>query len=205
VVFQDDGYLNDFEDFHPDALPFYAQATGADPQLPSDLSEEQRDAWTDLKTDTLIALTQELAAVVRTHRPEARFARTVYAPVLTDPGSEEWFAQNYAKSLDAYDYVVVMAYPKMEKVRHIRRWLRRLVWIAQQPEGIAKTVFKVQTRDWKRERWIHTVTVHRWLHWLVAAGAHHVGYYPDSVLEDQPRQQQIRQMMSVEDFPFHRR
>jgi biofilm PGA synthesis lipoprotein PgaB len=64
----------------------------------------------------LIDWTGALMTAVRRHRPEAQSARTLYAPVLIEPESERWFAQSYAASLQAYDEVVVMAYPLMEKI-----------------------------------------------------------------------------------------
>ena len=206
VVFQDDGYLTDDEDFHPDAIPLFDTITRGALRKPEELTEEQRRAWTALKTQTLIDLSLELRDTVHRERPEAKIARTLYAPVVTQPESEEWFAQNYAKSLAAYDYVIIMAYPRLEEIRRVRPWLTELVEAAKRyPDGIEKTVFKVQTYDWKREAWIPATTVTQWLRWLTAAGAHHLAYYPDNYVDDEPRQDTIRLMISTEDFPFERR
>jgi len=205
VVFQDDGYLNDFEDFHPDALREYTKISGGEDVPFQQLSPDKKNAWTALKTKMLIDLTDTLKQAVRRHRPYALFARTLYAPVLTEPESEEWFAQNYAESLNAYDYVIIMAYPLLEKVDDAKRWLRRLVQEARgYPGGLQKTVFKVQTYDWERSRWIGAETVDSWLRALVSSGARHVAYYPDDYVQNEPDDQIIRLMMSVEDFPFKR-
>lgn len=205
VVFQDDGYLNDFEDFHPDAVKEYLKISG-DENIPfEELSQEKQTAWTRLKTKTLIELTDSLKNAVLRHRPYSKFTRTLYPPVLLKPYSEEWFAQNYAESLEAYDYVMIMSYPYLEKVKNPERWLEKLVIEAKKyPEGIEKTIFKVQTYDWEKERWIKTETVDKWLRILVASGARHVGYYPDNFIENKPDEQIIKLMMSVEDFPFKR-
>jgi biofilm PGA synthesis lipoprotein PgaB len=204
VVFQDDGYLNDYEDFHPAALAVYREIAGS-VMPPDELPEEKAEEWARIKTKTLIELTGELREAVRRHRPETKFARTVYAPVVIEPGSEKWLAQNYSAFLEAYDYVVVMAYPRMEEVRHPKKWLKDIVRTARlHPEGTEKTVFKVQTFDWKEDRWIETKTVRKWLRVLVAAGARHVAYYPDDYTRDRPEAGTVRAIISAEDFPFKR-
>lgn len=205
VVFQDDGYLNDFEDFHPDAVKEYRKISGSENIPFENLNEVQQADWTRIKTKTLIELTDSLKNAVLRHRPYSKFTRTIYAPVLLEPYSEEWFAQNYTESLEAYDYVMIMSYPYLEKVNNAEKWLEKLVVEAKKyPGGIEKTIFKVQTYDWEKKRWIKTETVDKWLRILVASGARHVGYYPDDFIENKPDELIIKLMMSVEDFPFKR-
>jgi biofilm PGA synthesis lipoprotein PgaB len=206
IVFQDDGYLNDSEDFNSSAIPVYERITGG-VNVPYDsLTSDQKKKWMRVKTKTLFDLTETLKEVVRYYRPNALFARTLYAGVVTDPESEEWFGQNYAESLKAYDYTVIMAYPALERVGDPVRWLKRLVEIcAAHPQGLEKTVFKVQTYDWAKKRWIGAKIVDQWLRALVAAGAHHVAYYPDDYTVNQPDEKVIRPMMSTEKFAFKRK
>ena len=206
VIYLDDGYLNDFEDFTPVAMLEYRKICGGE-FIPYDkLSPEKKNEWIKLKSAVLIRLTDELKKAVLYYRPQALFARTIYAEVLEDPENEEWYAQNFAECLKAYDYVVVMAYPLMEEVSNPVKWLRSLVKTAKNyPQGIEKTVFKVQSFDWEKESWIDTRTVIKWLRALLAEGALHVGYYPDNYLENEPDEAQIRFIMSTEDFPFKRK
>jgi biofilm PGA synthesis lipoprotein PgaB len=156
IVFQDDATLNDFEDYSPAGRKAQRALFGRD--VPADfskLTKSQQNAWTTLKTQTLIAFTKELAKEVNKHRPYATFARTLYAPTLTQPFSEEWLAQSYAASLSAYDNVIVMAYPELEGIWLEQAWLRKLVAAAgKYPDGLDKTIFKVQTYDWKGQKWI---------------------------------------------------
>ncbi|MHB9154678.1 MAG: poly-beta-1,6-N-acetyl-D-glucosamine N-deacetylase PgaB [Endomicrobiales bacterium] len=205
VIFQDDGYLTDFEDYNPAALEEYREI-GGDEDIPcQQLGEGAQRDWTRAKTKKLIALTETLKNAVRRYRPQARFARTLYAPVLIDPGSEEWLAQNYADTLAAYDYAVIMAYPFMEGEKFPEKWLKQLVDAAKKyPDGLKKTVFKVQAYDWDKKRWVKTDTILRWLRTLVSQGALHVAYYPDNYLEDKPEANGIRRVISAEDFPFRR-
>ena len=207
VVFQDDGYLNDFEDFQKDALAYYQKITGGDINDPEKLTQEQKQEWMKVKTQQLISLTRLLKNAVLSYRPETKFARTLYAPVLTDPQSQEWLAQDYKDCLAAYDYVVIMAYPYMEGIpsKDIEDWMQNLVKSAGSfPEGLKKTIFKIQTYNWDKKYWIKTPTLEHWLRILVKTGAQNLAYYPDDLFEDQPHLTIIHRMISTEDFPFKR-
>jgi biofilm PGA synthesis lipoprotein PgaB len=203
VLFQDDAYLDEDEDFHPAALDSLRRV-GVDPTKA--LSPEQSRAWTMLKTKVLIDWTDAMMAAVRRHRPEARAARTIYAPVLIEPESERWFAQSYRASLRAYDEVVVMAYPLMEEVADPLPWLRRLVAAARSQKGaLDKTIFKVQTVDWSDdEACVPPATLARWMGALVAEGARHLAYYPDNLFDDCPSGVVVRRFISTERFPVAR-
>ncbi len=207
VLFQDDAYLTNMEDFSPDALKEYLKITGGSLKDPEDLSQDEQNAWTQKKTDQLIYFSQELMKAVRYYRPEARFARNLYPSVLTDPKGEESFAQNYEQTLKKYDYAVVMVYPYLEEIKSRRdRWFKQLVDTAKaHPQGLEKTVFKIQAFDWNKKVWLKTEMLNNWLEALVADGAYHLAYYPDDFLEDHPRADEIRMMMSTEDFPFKRK
>ena len=206
VLFQDDGYLTDFEDFSPDGLKEYLKITGGELKDPQNLTPQEDREWTQRKTDQLIALTEYLKKAVRYYRPEALFCRNLYPPVLLDPKSEEWFAQNYQKTLDSYDYAVVMVYPYLEGIHgNFKVWFKQLVDVARaHPKGIEKTVFKIQAFDWRRKVWINTDKLNEWLRALAADGAYNMGYYPDDFVEDHPRANVIREMMSTEDYPYRR-
>lgn len=202
VIFQDDSYMNDYEDFSPDALKEYVKISG-DTSIPfQKLGSEQKSNWTDMKTEKIMALTDMIKKKVLYYRPRIRFARTLYAQTLLNPRSEEWFCQNYGETLKRYDYAVIMAYPKMEDVFWFfdNSWLRSLVKKASEyPDGLHKTVFKTQSYDWKRDKWISSSTVNGWIRVLTAAGAHDVAYYPDSYIDNKPEIKVIRDMISTND------
>lgn len=187
IVFQDDGYLGDFEDYSVHALPFYASVAGSPDIDFADLPAAAKRAWTTLKTDRIVELTERLKDRVRYWNPKAAFSRTVYANVLLNPPSEEWFAQDYAKFLRHYDYVVVMAYPDMEGAAKDAAWLSALVArAASHPEGLERTVFKTQAYDWARKRWVASDRFAARMEALVSAGARHLAYYPDDYTVGKP-------------------
>ena len=71
ILFHDDATLSDFEDATPAALKAY-KAAG----LPASIKELRADpetlqAWTDFKTDALIAFTASLADQARHYRPSS--------------------------------------------------------------------------------------------------------------------------------------
>jgi len=96
-----------------------------------------------------------------------------------------------------------MAYPFMEEKFWERAWLKELVKKASlYPEGLNRTVFKVQAYDWKNNEWISDSTIRKWVRTLIAAGAHHVSYYPDGLFENRPDLKIARDIMSSRDFPY---
>ena len=204
VLFQDDAYLTGREDFHPSALAAYRKLFGAN--LKEHEGEEDPLSavrWMRHKTETLIDFTKELMDGVKKYNPEARFARNIYATILTDTYSEASFAQNNEISLQTYDLVVIMAYPQMEDIDTTSSWLKGLVNTAKgKSGGIERSVFKVQSYDWKREKWLGDTVVHEEIRDLLSAGARHVAYYPDNPLLDRPGLRKIKLEMSTESYPF---
>jgi len=159
--------------------------------------------WARLKTETLINFTKEMMEGVKKYRPETKFTRNLYAPVLTNPESEMWFAQNYKLSLQEYDQVVIMAYPQMEERKRPLVWLRGLVNKAKKyPEWSKKTVFKVQAYNWGRNNWIEDSVLLKEIRDILATGGRHIAYYPDNFLLDKPMAKNIRREMSTCIYPF---
>jgi biofilm PGA synthesis lipoprotein PgaB len=201
VIFQDDCYLNDFEDFNPAAI-----AAAKERRIILNASGTPRASdmknWTKLKTGRLNQLTLELAAEVRRYRPDALFARTLYAPVVAQPKSEEWFAQSYPDSLRLYDYAVIMAYPKMEKAENGEAWLAKLVESAKKNDpSLSKTVFKLQSYDWEAKKWIAKGLFRRWVEALKRAGAENLAYYPDDYSASRPEEREIKNLLFEKDEP----
>jgi poly-beta-1,6-N-acetyl-D-glucosamine N-deacetylase len=204
ILFQDDAYLTDREDYHPAALAQYHGAFGREISE-SALKADQNLAmkWARFKTERLVHFTKDLEARVRRYRPEARFARNLYARVLMQPASEEWFSQNYEVFLDAYDYVVVMVYPALEDVKNPYEWIREMVRSVKGHDGaIERTVFKLQAYDWGSKVWIGDAVLREQLREVLASGGRHLAYYPDNFWQDRPSLKTIKIEMSTETFPF---
>jgi biofilm PGA synthesis lipoprotein PgaB len=195
ILFHDDATLSDFEDATPAALKAYTAAG-----LPASIEAIRADAatmkaWTDFKIDVLIALTKRLATEARRFRPSLLTARNIYAPVVLDPQSSAWFAQDYDKFLSAYDYTAIEAMPRMEKIAddESHDWLKQLVATsAAHPDGLRRTIFELQTVDWNlaaegKERAIPDETLGAQMRLLARQGAVNFGYYPDDFVTDTPK------------------
>lgn len=205
VLFHDDAMLSDFEDATPAALKAY-KAAG----LPGTIEALRADpatlkAWTAFKTDTLITFTKALAAHVRHIHPDLLTARNLYAPLMLDPESSAWFAQDYDKFLAAYDYTAVEAMPRMEKIADAesREWLRKLVAIsAEHSRGLPHTIFELQAVDWNlaaegKERAISDDTLGAEMRLLSRQGAMNLAYYPDDFVTDTPKLELLRKDFSL--------
>lgn len=158
VLFQDDLYLNDFEDVSPAA----------------------KGAGTAAKTKRLTDLSLALGAAFRESRPDGLLVRDIYDEVVLNPASEEWFAQNYADCLQHYDYVVVMAYPYMDHEQDPLGFLARVAKAVEQAGGTDKTIVKIQSYDWEKERWFSNKNFSAQMKTLKDAGIRHMGYYPNT-------------------------
>jgi len=202
IVFQDDAYLAEDEDYHPSAISRFKAWYGRD-VVPPFNGSELAEAWVRYKTDVLISFTDNLMEGVRKYRPTAVSARTLYAAVLSNPGSERWLAQNFERSLNAYNHVVVMAYPQMEREKRPLTWLKGLVAKARAfPQGRNKTVFEVQSYDWEKHSWINDRDLLEELRDILAEGGRHIAYYPDNLWQDRPKLDVLKLEMSTESYPF---
>lgn len=198
LLFHDDAMLADDEDASPAALATYERWG-----LPRDVAAIRADPalmarWTTAKTRYLIDFTHELAARVGAWRPVLETARNLYARPLLEPQAEQWFAQNYEASLAAYDYVALMAMPRMEGETDAQAWLARLARrAADTPRGLDGTVFELQARDWRTGEPVPDAELTRQWTLLQRAGVRHLGYYPDDFLNDQPSLDTVRRAISV--------
>ena len=180
LLFHDDAYLRDTE------LP-ELEATGGE----------------SARTRALIAFTLELHDAAQRWRPKLKTARNLYARLVLDPRSEAWFAQRLDLFNRAYDYTAVMAMPWMEGSSRPEAWLDDLVKaVRKQDPELSRTLFELQTVDWKTRRPIPGERLKAQIRRLQAQGVRHLAWYPDDFIGDLPRMQEARAAMSVRGFPY---
>lgn len=185
ILFQDDLYMNDFEDFSVYGKKAFKEAFGEELTMEALEDPVLQRKWTMLKTKQLNDLTLEMIDVARVYRPELKTARNVYSIVVTEPESETWFAQNYDEFLKLYDYVVIMAYPDMEQVEDDEQWLNELVAASlKNPLGSKKAVFKLQGYDWDNGTWIKEQTQERRRKLIRRAEGKNLAQYPLNIFDD---------------------
>jgi len=199
ILFHDDGILSDYEDVSPLALSFAKEVWGLPDQFEKlHATSAMRMAWAQHKTELINQFTDELASRVRIYRPDIKTARNFYALPLLKPYSEEWYAQSFKSFLAHYDYVAIEAMPFMEEAKNPKQWLTQLVkTAAKQPDGLKKTVFELQSVNWKNQEKIPMPVFIEQLELMKKLGANHIGYYPDNVFEDQPRLSDLQQHFSL--------
>lgn len=176
ILFQDDLYLNDFEDASPYGKAAYEQAFGHPFRAKAAAAETA--AWTKYKTQRLDDVSRQMMAAFRENRPLAVTMRDIYDGPVTNPQSETWFAQNYKDCLKNYDYTVVMAYPQMNHVKDTKAYLQDVAKAVKAAGGTDKTIVKIQTYDWEKEKWLDRQTFTDELKTLQKAGVRNRGTYP---------------------------
>jgi biofilm PGA synthesis lipoprotein PgaB len=190
LLFHDDALLTDFEDASPAAQVQMANLNKAEK--------------TRLKINVLTSFTESLADTVRFYRPEIKTARNLYATVIMQPESQEWFAQSFENFINHYDYVAVMAMPYMENAKHPNKWLTELVDNIEKkhPDALKKTVFELQSVDWRVSQKIPSEKLKQQMSLLQQKNALNYGYYPDDFYQNQPAFSMLKEMMSLETFPY---
>ncbi len=202
IIFHDDAYLSDFEDASRWALATYRKWG-----MPAEIEAIRNDPalfrrWSRRKTETLAHWTDTLTKRVRRYRPKIKTARNMYAAVIMDPQAESWFAQSMDVFLEHYDYTAVMAMPYMENAKHPRLWLGELVGrVAAIPGALERTVFELQSIDWRHGKPVDGATLARQMRLLQREGAIHFGYYPDDFIQGQPELAAVRPAISLKVTP----
>lgn len=185
ILFQDDLYMNDFEDFSIYGKRAFEKQFGMQLSLKALEDKELQGKWARYKTEFLNSFTHELIQTAKYYRPELKTARNIYSIVVTNPESEVWFAQNYDDFLELYDYVVIMAYPEMEKAANDEEWLNELVKSSIKNKlGREKAVFKLQGYDWSKGVWIKDSVQERRSKVIRRAGGKNLAQYPVNVFGD---------------------
>jgi biofilm PGA synthesis lipoprotein PgaB len=204
LLFHDDATLAEDEDASPAAIAVYTGVWS----LPASLAEiraspELLQTWTEHKTRTLIDWTDALAARVRVHQPHIRTARNLYAPVALDPSAQARFSQSLALSLNHYDYTAIMAMPYLEAQSGPLGWLEKLArHVAGHTQGLDRTVFELQSVDWRSKTPLDTADLRRQIDLLRRLGARHIGYYPDDFIAGHPVIAGIKPAISLGTYPY---
>ncbi len=203
VIIHDDAVLGDYEDVSPagrgwlraQGLPEDPLAVRADPGLMNRFSRA--------KSLALIDFTLDLMKAVRTWQSPVKTARNMYAPVVMNPDSEAWFAQNMNDFLANYDYVGLMSMPFMEQAANPQKWLKELAAkVKAYPLGARKTVFELQAVDWRGSTPVPSRVLARQMDLLEKSGIGNFGYYPDNPIEQHPDVETLYPYFSLQDNPL---
>jgi len=202
LIFHDDAYINDYEDTSSWAMEAYKKAG-----FPTDIDLIRADPklfnqWSKFKTLALAQWTDVLADRARLFQGRVKTARNMYASAVLYPESEAWLAQSMAIFLSHYDYTAIMAMPYMENAKNPEEWLAKLVnKVAEIPGALDKTVFELQSVNWKKSTPVPAETLAEQMRILLLNGARHYGYYPDDFIQDRPNIETLRPVFSLTSLP----
>lgn len=198
ILFHDDATLSDYEDASPEAMRAYASIG-----LPNDLAkirsnDKDLQKWTAYKTKYLDDFAMQLASDVRQYQPFLLTARNLYAQVALEPYAENWYSQSLEQSLKRYDFTAIMAMPYMEQAPNHDQFYRNIVkHVKRFPNGMKKTVFELQTVNWRNNEKIPSVEMVTTIQSLYRQGVMHVAYYPDDPIQDHPDTEELRQVFGL--------
>ena len=182
LLFHDDAFLRD------DELPALAPGAAA------------------ARTEALIAFTLSLKAAAQQWRPKLKTVRNLYARTVLEPASEAWFAQRLERFNRAYDFTAIMAMPWMERSADPERWMRELTAaVAKADPRFERSLFTLQTVDWRDQRRIPGKVLLEQVHTLQASGVRHLAWYPDDFIADHPHWEDARAALSAREFPYVQR
>ena len=94
-----------------------------------------------------------------------------------------------------------MAMPYLERAENPEAWLRRVVATVREADGMERTVFHLQTRDWWEKRPIRPRILRRHISLLLREGVRHIAYYPDDFVTNHPPLRLVRSQLSTNSFP----
>jgi biofilm PGA synthesis lipoprotein PgaB len=179
ILFSDDAVLRDTDELGP----------GAPPPGPE-------------RTQALIQFTNEMANHVRHWSPELSTARNLFAEPVLHPAAESWYAQSLPAFLSSYNVVALMAMPQLENARRPKTWLSRLVRTAAAVPGAnRKTVYELQSTDWRTKRPIPTGLFTKEMSLVVERGGVHLAYYPDDFDKNVPELKRLIPVFSASPYP----
>ncbi len=95
-----------------------------------------------------------------------------------------------------------MAMPYLEGSQQPERFLRSLVRaVSTHPQGLTRTVFELQTRDWRDQQAVPATQTAAWIRLLELSGARQIGYYPDDLHADVPELRRLVPAFSLRSTP----
>lgn len=189
ILFQDDMYMTDWEDASEWGKAAYKKEFGKEYEPPKDGGEtgETITPWALFKTKTLTNLALRLASAFKEYVPRAIVMRDIYSTIMLEPGSQEWFCQNFDDCIEHFDYTVIMAYPYMDHEEPVS-FLTNLCNYVKERGDIAneKSIMKIQTIDWDYDCSLGQ-EIFQWQIKLIRdQGIKHIGYYPHTECQWEP-------------------
>ncbi|TDQ57350.1 biofilm PGA synthesis lipoprotein PgaB [Mesocricetibacter intestinalis] len=196
ILFHDDAFLTDFE--APASIAEKTMPPGEEKLVSREAKQKNRD---------LIKLTLSLKKALEPYflygGEALKTSRNIYAALINEPQSEEWFAQNLAEFVAHYDSTAIMAMPYLENEAPLSRdaaygWLQQLIEkINSSALPKDKILFELQSYNWRSGKPIPESELIRWMQLLEQNQLMNFGYYPDDFLLNRPDITRVKPYLSV--------
>ena len=191
VVFQDDLYLTDDEDFSSFAKEAYKREFGK-PLLIENLYDEygsptpEGEKWIDWKCETLMKMCEEIIDSVHTVNPDCKFLIDLYYDGVYQPENcRLWYSQDAELAIQSgFDYLYVMSYHYFVAgelgltIEEAIDLLAEMTTIGMDLVGPDRLIMKVQVYDWFTDKPVEDWEIERAYTVLVGAGCLHIAYTP---------------------------
>jgi len=191
VVFQDDLYLADDEDFSSFAQEAYKKEFGK-PLLIENLYDEydnptpEGKKWIDWKCETLMKMCKEIMDCVHTVKPDCKFLIDLYYEGVYQPENcRQWYSQDAELAMQSgFDYLYVMSYHHFVAgelgltTEEAIDLLAEMTTTGMDMVGPDKLIMKVQVYDWFTDNPVEDWEIERAYTVLVGAGCLHIAYTP---------------------------
>jgi biofilm PGA synthesis lipoprotein PgaB len=191
IVFQDDLYLTDNEDFSSYAAAAYSQEFGKALSIQNMYDEsgnltEEGSQWVSWKCETLMDMCKEIINTVHSTNPDCRYLIDLYYEGLYRPDvCRKWYAQDAQLAIQSgFDYLYVMSYHHFiagelgVSVEEAIDLLSELTETGITLVGEERLIMKVQVYDWFTSSPVEEWEIEKAYTVLIKAGCIHIAYTP---------------------------
>ena len=199
ILYHDDITLSDYEDSSVVAQKTYRSWGFKDRTLLHNAKHPDQLKFAQYKTAYLDQFAAGISQILRKQQPNLLTARNMYAPVVLNPQSQQWFSQSQASTFAYYDYNAIMAMPYMEESPNHRQFYLDLIAQAKKYDpNLDRTIFELQAVNWKNNQKISSQELAKTMQLLQQHGVKHFGYYPDDFVQQHPHAATLQSAFSVD-------
>ena len=200
ILYHDDVTLSDYEDSSNIAKKMYQSWGFNADQLLKQSKHPKPSQLAKFKTAYLDQFAQGISKIIKQQQPNMLTARNMYAPVVLDPESENWFSQSMPSTYQYYDYNAIMAMPYMEEANDHQQFYLDLIQQSKKYDPtLDRTIFELQAVNWINNQKLSTQEITETIQFLKQHGVKHIGYYPDDFVNEHPQPSKLKSAFLTDD------
>ena len=193
ILYHDDVTLSDYEDSSNIAKKMYQSWGFNSDQLLKQSKHPKPSQLAKFKTAYLDQFAEGISKIIKQQQPNMLTARNMYAPVVLDPESENWFSQSMPSTYQYYDYNAIMAMPYMEEADDHQQFYLDLIQQSKKYDPtLDRTIFELQAVNWINNQKLSTQEITETIQFLKQHGVKHIGYYPDDFVNEHPQPSKLK-------------